>query len=346
MSNVTTPLGSLDISEFGFRAECFNVPPHQPGWVIARLIEHHRTGYLLAHAEGFTRAESHPKLKQLPPEERPAVGDFLHYQLGEQHFTNLLPRYAALKRAAAGERYTEQILAANIDKALIVCGLDRDFSARRIERYLSLVRGCGVDAAVILSKADAHPDPARALAQLRERLSNERIYALDTRKPEETLQLQAELPPGHTGVLLGSSGAGKSTLINTLGQSQLMATGHVRAGDGRGRHTTVHRALLRLPWGACLIDCPGLREIKLTADEAPELASFDDIYALATECRFRDCQHLQEPGCAVQNAIKAGLLLQDRVASFLKLHDERKTASARVAAKSMSRGHGPRTQRR
>jgi ribosome biogenesis GTPase / thiamine phosphate phosphatase len=314
----------------GYRAECFSTPELGPNELIARLIEQHRTDFVMCAAgrDNF-RAEAHPKLKQLPSAQRPAVGDFVLIEPGQQYFTRVMPRYCALKRAAAGEKYAEQVLAANIDRAIIVCGMDRDFSPRRVERYLALVRGCGVEPTIVLSKADTHPDAQQVLQSLRERLPLERIHAIDTRAADQVDWLRAELPENHTGVLLGSSGAGKSTLSNTLANASKMATGAVRRSDGRGRHTTVHRALLQLPWGACLIDSPGLREIKLAVDDAETLASFGDIDELALQCRFRDCSHQREPDCAVLAAVDQGVLLDDRLASYQKLIAERDHAFAR-----------------
>ena len=146
----------------------------------------------------------------------------------------------------------------------------------------------------------------------------------------DALKIRDILLTGETGVLLGSSGAGKSTLSNTLADMLVMATGEVREADGRGRHTTVHRALLKLPWGAYLIDSPGLREIKLTGGEDLDADSFQDIAELATECKFRDCRHDQEPGCAVQAAIDAGSLDDDRLGSYFKLSAERDSARSRA----------------
>ena len=306
---------------------------------LARIIEQHRSGFVLD--DGFSQhtAIAHPKLRHVKAHTRPAVGDFVWLDVQLEMFEQILPRRSELKRAAAGERFAEQVLASNVDKVFIVCGLDRDFSARRIERYLTLIHGCQIAAAIILSKADTTPQALSVLAELTERIgATVPIYALDVRDSQAVSCLQAELPAGSTGVLLGSSGAGKSTLSNALLGTSAMLTGHVRQSDGRGRHTTVHRALLKLAWGACLIDSPGLREIKLTGEEELGVQTFADISELARACKFRDCAHEAEPGCAVQAAITAGALSADRLVSYKKLQAEAKFARERALEANQSGG--------
>ena len=319
-----------------------------PNLRLARIIEQHRSGFVLD--DGLTQftAIAHPKLRHVKALMRPAVGDFVWLDSQLEMFEQILPRRTELKRAAAGERYAEQVLASNVDKVIIVCGLDRDFSARRIERYLTLIHGCQIAASIVLSKADTTPEAAAMLKELIERIgATVPIYAMDVRDPLAVACLESELPPGCTGVLLGSSGAGKSTLSNALLGTTAMQTGRVRASDGRGRHTTVHRALLKLSWGACLIDSPGLREIKLTGEEEVGAQTFADITELAETCKFRDCAHEAEPGCAVQAAIVSGRISADRLVSFKKLQAEAKTARERAAeAGQNGRGSSRRTLRR
>lgn len=212
-----------------------------------------------------------------------------------------------------------QVFASNVDTALLVMGLDADFSPRRLERYLALVQGSGVAAVTVLTKADL------CAAEL-----DERLDALRTRVPVgldivvvngldrvSTAQLAPWLGAGQTLALLGSSGAGKSTLTNTLLGAQVQDTGGVREADGRGRHTTTVRSLHRLPGGACLIDTPGVRTLRPATDVAG--AGFGDVTILAHACRFRDCRHMAEPGCAVREAVQP-----DRLANFQKLEREHK----------------------
>jgi ribosome biogenesis GTPase / thiamine phosphate phosphatase len=299
------------------------------GAALARIVEQHRAHVVVAlSATELLHAQTHPRLKR--GEGKVAVGDFVWYCTKSLVVEQVLPRLSVLKRAAAGERYAEQLLAANIDCAILVCGLDRDYSPRRIERYLTLIQSSGIKATVILSKADSHPAPDEVVSELRARLKTDAVFALDNRSSTDALRIRDILKTGETGVLLGSSGAGKSTLSNTLADMLVMATGEVREADGRGRHTTVHRALLKLPWGAFLIDSPGLREIKLTGGEDLDADSFQDIAELATQCKFRDCHHDQEPGCAVWAAIEADTLDEDRLGSYNKLSAERNSARSRA----------------
>ena len=319
-----------------------------PGAVPARVVAQHRTGYQVARAPGEAVAVESPPEWQRPagyrkglvaPEDRAAVGDWVLVEDGR--IVALLPRHSAIKRAAAGEHYRQQLIAANVDTVFVVCGLDADFNPRRIERYLLLVQNSGARAVVVLTKADKavaeHPGAVdAALAQLDETLARHvPAVAVNAKDPASAEALAPWLQPGCTAVLVGSSGAGKSTLTNTLLGIEKMKTGEVRAGDDRGRHTTTHRALIALPSGACLIDTPGMRELKPTGEETVEDA-FEDIEALASHCRFRDCRHQKEPGCAVRAAIEAGTLDPERYANYLKLRDEVAGAADRLA----QRKHG------
>jgi ribosome biogenesis GTPase len=197
-------------------------------------------------------------------------------------------------------------------------GLDGDFNPRRIERYLALVQGAGVWPVVVLTKLDCAARPQTAIDALRARLPRAvPIEAVNATAPDTAAALAPYLGRGQTAVLLGSSGAGKSTLTNTLTGQAVQSTGGVRADDSRGRHTTTARTLHRLPTGACLIDTPGLRGLRVDLDESQLAASFGDIAALSQRCRFRDCRHGDEPGCAVRESVDA-----DRLKNFHKLGRE------------------------
>ena len=214
-----------------------------------------------------------------------------------------------------------QVLVANVDTALLVMGLDRDFNARRLERYLALAHLSGVPSVLVLTKADTLAPPLleRRIDEARESLpAGTPLFALDTRAPAAAAGLAPWLGRGQTAVLLGSSGAGKSTLTNTLCGDDLQDTGAVRVDDGRGRHTTTSRTLRLASAGGCVIDTPGLRSLRLDVDDASELAGvFDDVSTLALQCRFRDCRHESEPGCAVRDGLSP-----DRVRNFHKLQRE------------------------
>ncbi|MCJ0826539.1 ribosome small subunit-dependent GTPase A [Luteimonas sp. 50] len=309
----------------------------------ARVTEQHRSGYVVAEGvEAGVAVESPPDWQRppgyrkgmVPAEQRAAVGDWVLVEAGK--IVALLPRHSAIKRGAAGEHYKQQLIAANIDTVFVVCGLDADFNPRRIERYLLLVQGSGAGAVVVLTKADqaaaGNPDAiAEALAALAGTAAQgAAVVALNARDRDDLGALAPWLQPGRSIVLVGSSGAGKSTLTNTLLGVERMKTGAVRDSDARGRHTTTHRALIPLPSGACLIDTPGMRELKPTGEE-DVAENFSDIEALAEQCRFRDCKHEREPGCAVRAALEAGTLDGERYANFLKLRDEVAGAAGKLA---------------
>ena len=335
-------------------------PPTDPGWAgamathprarPARVTEQHRSGYVVAEGPDAGYApESLPEWQRskCPPEQRPAVGDWVLVE-GEgasARIVALLPRYSTIKRGAAGEHYKQQLIAANIDTAFVVCGLDADFNPRRIERYLLLLTQGGVGAVVVLTKSDKDgADAEAAMDSLSATLAQGvPVVAVNAKDRDSVDALSEWLGEGRSVVLVGSSGAGKSTLANTLLGIDRMKIGEVRDGDDRGRHTTTHRALVALPSGACLIDTPGMRELKPTGEE-DVAESFADIEALAAQCRFRDCRHAKEPGCAVRAAVERGELGAGRVSNFLKLRDEVAAASdqlaTRLAQKSNERVQG------
>jgi ribosome biogenesis GTPase len=255
-----------------------------------------------------------------------------------------------LSRAAAGERHERQLIAANIDSVIVMNGLDGDLNAARIERYLVLIGESGATPVVVLTKADRAENVDVAVAALRLRVPPQvEILAVNAKSQESIAPLVKYLGTGDTAVLVGSSGVGKSTLTNTLLGEARQATKAVREHDSRGRHTTTHRALIMLPSGGCLIDTPGMRELKLTGEEDLAEGQFADIEALAQQCRFGDCSHQSEPGCAVRAALEDGRLDPERWQNYLKLRDElaaaadsleaqmRRKSEARVLTKALTR---------
>ena len=238
------------------------------------------------------------------------------------------PATRLVRRTAAGR----QALANNVDTALLVMGLDNDFNPRRMERYIALVRACGVAPVMVLTKADIGVDPGDKIARLRGRIpDNVPALALHPAEQDDGGVLAPWLGRGQTLVLLGSSGVGKSTLTNALcGSAQ--AIGGTRRGDDRGRHTTTARSLHRCPGGACIIDTPGLRAWRPDADEEELALSFDDIAILARECQFRDCSHESEPGCAVRDAVDA-----DRLRNYRKLLREARRTEQTALERSAER---------
>lgn len=329
---------AADLQRYGWRedapAAAWLREHPQPGR-LARVVEQHRSGYRVTDG-GSSFAVGAPSTwmrKGIAAEERAAVGDWVLLDPLHDQILQLLPRSALLSRAAAGEHYQRQLIAANVDAVLVVCGLDGDFNPRRLERYVMLVRASGSEPVVVLTKRDLCPDLESRLAQLADlRDQGIAVVALDARDLASRDALARWTRPGQTLVLVGSSGAGKSTLTNALLGNALQKTAEVRETDSRGRHTTTYRTLLQLPGGACLIDTPGMREIKLTGDEDLAEGGFEDVQALAASCRFRDCRHDREPGCAIREALDSGALDGRRYAQYAKLHGELAQAGQAQAA--------------
>jgi len=334
-----TGTGIFAVPRIGFSPERFGPLVAPESAHLVRLIAQHRDAFEVDDGQTVSRMRALPKLKHLASGARPVVGDFAWAApySGALHIIALLPRYSVLKRASAGERYCEQLLAANIDAIFILCGLDADFNVRRIERYLALTAGSACEAVVVLTKMDLG-DPSEQIAEAQALLPGVPLFSVNAKNRASLVPLLGRLGPGKTGVLVGSSGVGKSTLSNTLLGRERQQTGETRASDGKGRHTTVHRQLLVLPEGGCLIDSPGLREVKLLGDEPIESQVFPDIEALSEHCRFSDCSHHVEPGCAVLAAIERGELLEVRYLSFLKLREERAQQAGQLLAQQRRAG--------
>jgi ribosome biogenesis GTPase len=257
---------------------------------------------------------------------RPAVGDYVVADAGA--IVEILPRRTKLSRKAAGESATEQMIAANIDKVFIVSGLDGDYNPRRIERYVVAVRSGGAAPIVLLNKVDLCPEVAERIAEIA--ALGVPVHAIGAKHGEGLAAVA--IGPEETVCFVGSSGAGKSTLVNRLLGREAQRTQEVRAEDDRGRHTTSSRELFAIPGGGFLIDTPGMRELALWEAEPGLAAAFADVQELARTCRFNDCRHLDEPGCAVRDAIPA-----ERLAEWRKLTGESNALEQKRAAKRGSR---------
>jgi ribosome biogenesis GTPase len=256
----------------------------------------------------------------------PAVGDWVALEPaphgGEARIAAILPRRSRFSRRAAGDPTEEQVVAANIDTVFLVGGLDLDFNPRRIERYLVVAWESGAAPVIVLNKADVVDDPGAMVERVRAIAAGVPVHAISCRRDGSVDVLRQYLGVGQTGALLGSSGVGKSTIVNRLIGQELLRTQDVRESDGRGRHTSATRQLVLLPGSGILIDTPGMREIQLWETGDALSGTFGDIEALAGECRFRDCRHRQEPGCAVRAAAGSGELPHGRLESYHKLQDE------------------------
>ncbi|HMM84530.1 MAG: ribosome small subunit-dependent GTPase A [Gammaproteobacteria bacterium] len=282
-----------------------------PAARAARIVEVQRGGVRVHDGQAMHAARVAPGLQLAlrADDDTLAVGDWVLVADDTRRDAWVVERVPPLNRLVrrGADGHGRQALVANVDAAMLACGLDQDFNLRRLDRYLAFVRMAGVGALVVLTKADLAADVDARVAEVRRRLRpSEDVVAVNALDAGSVTALQRWLGAGQTWVLLGSSGVGKSTLTNALaglGGAAAQATGPVRADDSRGRHTTSARSLHRTPSGACLIDTPGLRTLRLDGDEQALRDAFDDVESLAARCRFRDCRHGDEPGCAVRGAL-------------------------------------------
>jgi ribosome biogenesis GTPase len=249
-----------------------------------------------------------------------AVGDWI--ALAGDSVDAVLPRRSAIVRNAAGRATRIQTLVANVDVAFVVSSLGPEFEARRIERYLVTIWESGASPEIVLTKADRVDDRSGYLAEIDATAIGVPVHVVSARTGEGCDELRARIAPGVTAVLLGSSGVGKSTLVNRFVGSERMDTGETREDDDEGRHTTTHRELILLPGGGIVIDTPGLRELQLAENAAGFDTAFADVEELAAQCRFNDCAHEGEPGCAVLAAVEDGSLAPERLESWRKLQRE------------------------
>jgi ribosome biogenesis GTPase / thiamine phosphate phosphatase len=260
--------------------------------------------------------------------DRPVTGDWVQLDQSGQRIAAIRPRHGRIVRKEAGARAVEQVLAANVDVAFIVTGLDGDFNLRRLERYLAMAWESGARPCVLLNKADLCEDGERRLASAREAAPGVEVAMLSALHDDAGAILGRLVSSGETAVLLGSSGVGKTSIVNRLLGGGALATAPVRAKDSRGRHTTVHRQLYRMEAGWWLMDLPGLREIQLWIEGDGLDQAFADIQSLAAGCRFRDCRHRGEPGCAVAEAVPP-----DRLDSYHRLGNEVRTLDKKRLSK-------------
>ena len=294
--------------------------------IPGRIVREHRGARLLVTPSGEVEARTKGALRHRSAgvHELPAIGDWVLATPTERDdelalIVAVFDRTSRFLRKVAGARTEAQVVAANLDHVFVVMGLDGDYNPRRLERFLVTARESGAEPVVVLNKSDLAPDLDSQRAEIEALAGDTHVHVTAAKRGEGLDPLWQYLGPGTTVALVGSSGAGKSTLVNNLYGERVMATGEVREGDDRGRHTTSHRELIRLPNGALLIDNPGIRELQLWDSDSGLDAAFVDISELAVACRFRDCRHQDEPGCAVVAAVENGALPAERLSSYHKL---------------------------
>ncbi len=298
------------------------------GYIPGRVALEHKRSYrvLTMHGELLAEVSGRMRFEAGEREDFPAVGDWVAVSArpdeGKATIHAILPRASKFSRKAAGRTTEEQIVAANVDTIFLVNALNQDFNVRRLERYLVMAWESGANPVIILSKADLCDDIAEKVREVEAVAFGVPVHVISAVEDSGMEELDSYLAAGNTVALLGSSGAGKSTLTNRLFGSEVQLVKEIREEDGRGRHTTTHRELIVLPGGGLVIDTPGMRELQLWEADESLGTSFNDIEELAGNCRFRDCSHNSEPGCAVKAAIDDGSLEEKRYESYVKLQKE------------------------
>lgn len=319
----------IDLNRLGWHASFADafLPYRAAGFIPARVAEEHRERYLVYCAEGELGAEVIGRLRYTASSrlDFPAVGDWVALQSNGGALAVIhavVPRRSLFLRKAAGDLTKAQIVAANVDTLFVVTDAGRDFNPRRLERYLTLARESGVRPVILLNKADLNSNVADLVHEAGTVAGGVPVLPVSAIEGCGIDPLHAHIGDGATAAFIGSSGVGKSTIINRLLGEERLKTSHIREDDGRGRHTTTSRQLLLLPRGGIVIDTPGMREVQLWADEESLGSVFPDIEETAAGCRFADCRHEGEPGCAVRSALDDGLIPPDRFESYLKLRRE------------------------
>jgi ribosome biogenesis GTPase len=298
------------------------------GYVAGRVTLEYNQFYRVYTASGEILAEVAGRLRHEAASraDLPAVGDWVALRMiGQENkgvIHAVLPRRSKFMRKTKGSKTEEQVVGANIDTVFLVTSLNQDFNPRRIERYLAVSRESGAHPVILLTKTDLCENVEQKVAEMAAVAAGAPTHAVCAIKGEGLDDLQPYFAPGQTVALIGSSGVGKSTLINRLLGEERQLVKDVREHDDRGQHTTRHRELILMPNGALVLDTPGIRELQLWDVEEGVEATFEDIEAIAAECRFSDCQHKNEPHCAVREALENGTLDQKRFENYLKLQGE------------------------
>ncbi|MCF6411242.1 ribosome small subunit-dependent GTPase A [Pseudalkalibacillus salsuginis] len=320
----------MNLQQLGFNEERIEQANEwiNKGYEPGRVALEHKGMYTLLtkHGEILGSISGKMNFEATEREDYPAVGDWVMCQIRENDraatIHAILQRTSKFSRKIAGVTTEEQIIATNIDTVFLVNALNKDFNVRRIERYLLMAWESGANPVIVLSKADLCENIQERVNDVETVAIGLPVHIISSETGEGIDELTPYLSEGKTVALLGSSGAGKSTMVNRLYGSDIQKVKEIREGDDKGKHTTTHRELFLLPQGGSMIDTPGMRELQLWNTNDGLSESFRDVEALADVCKFRDCQHENEPGCAVKTAIDTGELTAERYASYKKLQRE------------------------
>ncbi len=321
-----------DIKKYGFQKEQYpEINPDTPlangadNTVVARVLAVHRERYALICEAGECYGRLKAKEYYKGYEDFPTTGDFVlisYNPQGESQIVKTLPRRTYFSRRDPTPGRGEQAVASNFDYVFLMQSLNHDFNERRLERYLTLAWQSGAIPVVVLTKADLVDNPDEYMARISDIAVGADIFAVSSATGEGLSDLEKYLQPGKTLVFLGSSGVGKSSLVNALAGEEIMTVNGIREDDSKGRHTTTHRQLIMLRSGAMIIDTPGMRELGMWDVSSGLSGAFSDVESFLGKCKYRDCKHESEPGCAIRAAIDTGELSPDRWESYKKLRDE------------------------